>query len=68
MDIIFYICIGVAVFCVIAAIRVSSKAQKEEALLETMIPDEAWVTRLYPISRKAKLLNLVIQISFQTNI
>ena len=31
MDIIFYICIGVAVFCVVAAVRVSSKAQKEEA-------------------------------------
>ena len=35
----------------------TEKAQKEEALLETMIPDEAWVKRLYPISRKAKLLN-----------
>ena len=31
MDIICYICVGVAVFCVIAAIRVSTKAQKEEA-------------------------------------
>lgn len=33
------------------------KSQKEEALLETMIPDEAWVARLYPVSRKAKLIN-----------
>ena len=31
LNIICYICVGVAVFCVIAAIRVSSKAQKEEA-------------------------------------
>ena len=31
MDIIFYICLGVAVFCIVAAVRVSSKAQKEEA-------------------------------------
>ena len=31
LNVICYICVGVAVFCVIAAIRVSSKAQKEEA-------------------------------------